>query len=184
MGRWADREMGRRIEIHNCFPPSPHSPIPPSLWVSIILAAGFGAGFSPIVPGTAGTLVAIPFYYFISRIPSPVYEVTLVAFFFLSVFVSEKAERHWGKKDDRRIVIDEIMGFLLTMLWVPQSILSIVAGFVLFRFFDILKPFPIRRLEKVKSGFGVVLDDVLAGAYANITLHVILRILEDNLSIT
>jgi len=139
----------------------------------LLLATGFGAGFSPVVPGTAGTIVAVPIYYFLSHILSPAYEITLVAFFFLSVFVSEKAEQYWGKKDDRRIVIDEIMGFFITMLWVPKTALMIIAGFLLFRFFDIVKPPPIRRLEKVNGGYGVVLDDVLAGVYANIVLHIL-----------
>ena len=78
------------------------------------------------------------------------------------------------RKDDGRIVIDEMMGFFITMLWVPKTARFIVIGFFLFRFFDILKPFPIRRLEKkIKGGFGVVLDDVLAGIYANIVLRLI-----------
>ena len=143
----------------------------------LLSATGLGAGFSPIVPGTMGTLLAIPFYYFVSSIPSPIYELTLVAFFFFSSWISNQAERYWGKKDDRRIVIDEIMGFLVTMLWIPRSPLFIVAGFLLFRFFDILKPFPIRRLERVRSGFGVVLDDVLAGIYSNIALHLVIAVL-------
>lgn len=142
----------------------------------LLIATGFGAGLSPIVPGTAGTLVAIPIYYVVSSISSPLYELTLVALFFFSSWISNQAEQYWGKKDDRRIVIDEIMGFLVTMLWIPKSLFSIVAGFFLFRFFDILKPFPIRRLEQVKSGFGVVLDDVLAGIYSNILLHLALRL--------
>ena len=142
----------------------------------LLIASGFGAGFSPIVPGTIGTLVAIPIYYFVSSISSPLYELTLVAFFFFSSWISNQAESHWGTKDDRRIVIDEIMGFLVTMLWVPKTLFSIIAGFILFRFFDILKPFPIRRLEQVKSGYGVVLDDFLAGIYSNILLHLALRL--------
>ena len=142
----------------------------------LLIATGFGAGLSPIVPGTAGTLVAIPIYYVVSSISSPLYELTLVALFFFSSWISNQAEQYWGKKDDRRIVIDEIMGFLVTMLWIPKSLFSVVAGFLLFRFFDILKPFPIRRLEQVKSGFGVVLDDVLAGIYSNILLHLALRL--------
>ncbi len=141
----------------------------------LFVATGFGAGFSPVVPGTMGTLLAIPIYYFGSSISSPLYALTLVAFFFFSSWVSNQAERYWGTKDDRRIVIDEIMGFLVTMLWVPKSISSMIAGFILFRFFDILKPFPIRHLERVESGFGVVLDDVLAGIYSNIILHLIWR---------
>jgi phosphatidylglycerophosphatase A len=140
----------------------------------LLLATGCGVGYSPIAPGTLGTLIAIPVYYFLSEIPSPLYEITLVGFFFLSVWISENAEIFFRKKDDPRIVIDEMMGFLITMLWVPRTILSVVMGFILFRFFDILKPFPIRRLEKRwKGGFGVVLDDVVAGVYTNIILQII-----------
>jgi phosphatidylglycerophosphatase A len=140
----------------------------------LIIATGFGVGYSPVAPGTLGTLVAIPIYYFLSEIPSPLYEITLIGFFFLSVWISENAEIFFGKKDDRRIVIDEIVGFLVTMLWVPKTLPFIIMGFFLFRFFDILKPFPIRRMErKLKGGFGVVLDDVMAGIYANIILHLI-----------
>ena len=142
----------------------------------LLLATGFGAGFSPIVPGTAGTLLAIPIYLFLSRISSPVYEITLLAFFFLSVYVSEKAQQHWGKKDDRRIVIDEIMGFFITMLWAPSTLFTIISGFILFRIFDIVKPFPVRRLEDVKEGYGVVLDDVAAGIYANLLLRLMCSI--------
>jgi phosphatidylglycerophosphatase A len=143
----------------------------------LILATGFGVGYSPVAPGTLGTLVAIPLYYFLSNISSPIYEITLIGFFFLSVWISENAEIFFGKKDDARIVIDEMMGFLITMLWVPKTILFITIGFLLFRFFDILKPFPIRYLEKrLKGGFGVVLDDVMAGIYANVILQIIGRI--------
>jgi phosphatidylglycerophosphatase A len=140
----------------------------------LLFATGFGVGYSPVAPGTLGTLIAIPIYYFLSEIPSPLYEVTLVGFFFLSVWVSGNAERLFGKEDDQRIVIDEVIGFLITMLWVPKTIRFILIGFFLFRFFDILKPFPIRHLEKrLKGGFGVVLDDVAAGVYANIVLRLI-----------
>jgi phosphatidylglycerophosphatase A len=140
----------------------------------LLLATGFGVGYSPVAPGTLGTLIAIPVYYFLSNISSPIYEITIVGFFFLSVWISENAEIFFGKKDDQRIVIDEIMGFLITMLWVPKTAILMVIGFFVFRFFDILKPFPIRRLEKkLKGGYGVVLDDVMAGVYANIVLQVI-----------
>ena len=111
----------------------------------LILATGFGVGYSPVAPGTLGTLVAIPIYYFLSEIPSPLYEITLIGFIFLSVWISEKAEIFFGKKDDQRIVIDEIVGFLITMLWIPKTTRFIIIGFILFRFFDILKPIPIRR---------------------------------------
>jgi phosphatidylglycerophosphatase A len=145
--------------------------------VFLFIATGFGVGYSPVAPGTLGTLIAIPIYYFLSEIPSPLYEITLIGFFFLSVWISENAEIFFGKRDDQRIVIDELVGFLITMLWVPKTIPFIIIGFFLFRFFDILKPFPIRRMErKLKGGFGVVLDDVMAGVYANIILHLIVRV--------
>jgi phosphatidylglycerophosphatase A len=99
--------------------------------------------------------------------------LTLVAFFFLSSWISGQAQNHWGKRDDPRIVIDEIMGYLITMFWLPKTTLFIILGFFLFRFFDIFKPPPIRLLEKVKGGYGVVLDDVLAGVYSNIILQII-----------
>ncbi|MBM4349897.1 MAG: phosphatidylglycerophosphatase A [Deltaproteobacteria bacterium] len=139
----------------------------------LLLATGFGVGYSPIAPGTLGTLLAIPIYFFLSEIPFPLYEITLAGFFFLAVWVSDKAGAVFGKKDDQRIAIDEMMGFFITMLWVTKTPFFILVGFILFRFFDILKPFPIRRFEKAKGGFGVVLDDVLAGIYANIMLHMI-----------
>jgi phosphatidylglycerophosphatase A len=144
----------------------------------LLLASGLGAGFSPFAPGTAGTLVAIPIELLLSPIRSPVYELTLLTFFFFSSWIAERAQNHWQKKDDQRIVIDEIMGYFLTMLWIPKTLLFISVGFFLFRLLDIVKPFPCRQLERVRGGFGVVLDDVFAGIYANIALQ-ILRILID-----
>ena len=139
----------------------------------LLLASGLGVGFSPFAPGTVGTLVAIPIELFLSRIFSPVYELTLLTFFFFSSWIAEKAQAHWQKSDDQRIVIDEIMGYFLTMLWIPKTTLFIILGFFLFRFFDIVKPPPIRLIERAKGGFGVVLDDVLAGVYSNIILQII-----------
>src|SRR4030042_2922981 len=111
----------------------------------VILATGFGAGYSPIAPGTLGTLLAIPIYFFLPEISFPRYQLPLVTFFFLSCWSSGQAQQYFGKTDDQRIVIDEMIGFLVTMLWVPKAALFIVAGLILFRFFDILKPFPFRR---------------------------------------
>ena len=143
----------------------------------LLLATGFGVGYSPVVPGTLGTLVAVPVYLLLCHIPPPLYELTLVALFFLSTWLADRAEGYFGKKDDRRIVIDEITGFLVTMLWIPETTLSIVIGFFLFRIFDIVKPFPIRIVEKkFEGGWGVVLDDILAGIYANVVLQIILSL--------
>src|SRR4030042_4868387 len=131
----------------------------------LLMATGFGVGNSPLAPGALGTLIAIPVYYFLSEIPFPLYEITLTGFFFLAVWVLEKTEAVLGKKDDPRIVIDEMMGFFITMLWLPKTPLFLLAGFILFRVFDIFKPFPIRRFEQVRGGFGVVLADVMGGIF-------------------
>jgi phosphatidylglycerophosphatase A len=139
----------------------------------LFLATGFGAGYVPIAPGTAGTLVAIPIFLILSSISFPLYALTVLTFVFFASWISEKAQDQWGKRDHPRIVIDEIMGYLITMLWLPKTTLFIVLGFLLFRFFDIVKPPPIRLLERVKGGYGVVLDDVMAGVYANIVLQLV-----------
>jgi phosphatidylglycerophosphatase A len=143
----------------------------------LILATGFGAGYSPIAPGTVGTLITIPIYYFLSKIPFPLYELTLVTLFFLSSWISGQAQTYWARQDDPRIVIDEMIGFLITMLWVPKTALFVILGFFLFRFFDILKPPPIRLIERAKRGWGVVLDDFVAGIYANIILHLLYAVI-------
>jgi phosphatidylglycerophosphatase A len=151
-------------------------------YILLLLATGFGVGYTPIAPGTLGTVFAIPVFLILSLISFPLYEVTLVTFFFLSSWISDQAQIHWGKRDDPRIVIDEIMGYLITMLWLPKTTLFIILGFFLFRFFDIVKPPPIRLLERVKGGFGVVLDDVMAGVYANIILQIVRLFIKSPLS--
>jgi phosphatidylglycerophosphatase A len=130
------------------------------------LATGFGAGLVPFAPGTAGTLVGVllcllflPFPWII-RLPAV---LALLAF---SVYVAHQAENIYQKKDDQRIVIDEIIGFQITMLPAGINIFNICAAFVLFRIFDILKPFPIRNLQRLPGGWGIVADDVFAGIYA------------------
>lgn len=139
----------------------------------LLLATGFGSGFCPILPGTAGTIVAIPIYYLLSSLSLVPYTLMVGISFFLSAFVSERAQKRFGKKDDRRIVIDEIVGFFITMLGIARIPSAVFLGFVLFRLLDILKPPPIRRLEKVGGGYGVVLDDVAAGVYANLLLQLV-----------
>lgn len=144
----------------------------------ILSASWFGTGFSPFASGTVGTLGAIPLYLLLATIPLPIYLLTLLAFFFFSCWASGQAEVIFGEKDSGKIVIDEVIGFLITMTAVPPSWLSIVAGFLLFRFFDITKIPPARFFDqKMKNGYGVVLDDVVAGIYACLSLHLLLRFL-------
>ncbi len=139
------------------------------------LATWFGLGNAPTMPGTVGTIGAIPlFLVFLLFKDNPyynnIYFIFLVAFFILAVYVSDVAEGIYQVKDAQCIVIDEVLGFMTTMFLVKASILNLVFGFILFRFFDITKPYPIRKLQNLKGGMGIVIDDFLAGIMANIIL--------------
>ena len=141
-----------------------------------VVAIGFGSGLVPFAPGTAGTLVGIPIYLALSRVPWSIYFAIVVAITFLACYVSHEAERIFGEKDPPRVVIDEIVGFLWTMFLVGPTFLHVLVGFILFRFFDILKVFPAGYFQKkLPGGFGVVMDDVVAGMYSNIALLLIIK---------
>jgi len=140
-----------------------------------ILATGFGSGFAPLASGTAGTVVGIPVYLLFSAFPWPLHLLSIVALSFLAIFVSQEAERIFGEKDPSRVVIDEIVGFQFTMFLVTPTVGHILLGFLLFRIFDIAKPFPIRLSEtKLPGGYGVVGDDIIAGIYGGIILQVLI----------
>ncbi len=135
------------------------------------LAFGLGSGLSPKAPGTCGTLAAIPLYLCVAQLPVWAYFMVMIMLFLLGTYVSEYVSKALGVDDYKGIVIDEVLGYFITMFLVPLSFGSICMGFLLFRFFDILKPFPIRYLdEKIKGGLGVMLDDVLAGLMAFILM--------------
>ncbi len=148
-----------------------------NLFVKVFATWG-GSGFSPVASGTAGTLAAIPLYICLARLPLPLYLLTLLAFFFFACWVSGKAEIIFNEKDSGKIVIDEVVGFLVTMIAIPPDWRYIAAGFLLFRFFDIVKPPPANWFDqKLKNGYGVVLDDVAAGVYAWLCLLLLTRFL-------
>jgi phosphatidylglycerophosphatase A len=130
------------------------------------LATGFGSGLVPFAPGTVGTLVGVLICLLCLPMPWTLRLPFVLALLVLSIYVADQAEKIYQKKDDQRIVIDEIIGFQVTMLPVAITGLNLCVGFVLFRIFDILKPFPIGNLQKLSGGWGVVIDDVAAGIYA------------------
>jgi phosphatidylglycerophosphatase A len=136
----------------------------PDGWV--LLAAWGPCGYAPVAPGTFGTLGAIPLYLALSRLSAGAYLATLFAFSALAAYASDRAGRYWGVADASQIVVDEVAGYLLTLALVPFSWQAALAGFVLFRIFDILKPWPASALDRVKNGVGVVADDLAAGVYA------------------
>lgn len=141
------------------------------------LALGFGSGLAPKAPGTFGTLAAIPLVYLLSLSSTTIYLLFLVAGTLLGCYVCGKTASDVGEHDHGAIVWDEIIGFALTMLWVPISLPSLVVGFILFRFFDITKPWPIRWFDqKVHGGVGIMLDDLLAALPALAILHLLLSL--------
>ena len=150
--------------------------IPPSMLIKhpvLLLATGFGSGLLPKAPGTFGTLVAIPLYVMISGFGMATYWVTFMSLFLIGLLICKKASEVLNVHDHPSIVWDEIVGYLITMYSLPQNWTLVIAGFILFRIFDILKPWPIRMIDKtVKGGLGIMLDDVIAGAAANIVLQI------------
>ncbi len=132
-----------------------------------LLSLGFGSGLSPFAPGTCGTLVAIPFYLLIAQLDLPYYLAFILLAFAIGVYLCKYTSAALGVHDHSGIVWDEFVGFWITMIAVPVTWQWIVAGFVLFRMFDIVKPWPVKVVDKrMTGGFGIMFDDVLAGLYA------------------
>lgn len=141
--------------------------------VKFLSTLGF-VGYSPLAPGTVGTLLSIIPYFFLSKLDPVYYIISVILIIILSIIVSSASVGIFGSEDPKQVVADELCGFLVTMFLVGPSFLNILLGFFLFRFFDITKPLPIRKIERLPGGFGIVLDDVAAGIYSCIVIHIIL----------
>ncbi|MEE8364474.1 MAG: phosphatidylglycerophosphatase A [Gammaproteobacteria bacterium] len=133
-----------------------------------LLSLGFGAGLSPYAPGTAGTIVSVPLYLLLSQLALIPYVTVIIAGFALGVYLCHYTSQALGVHDHSGIVWDEFIGYWITMIAVPAVTWQwVLTGFVLFRFFDIVKPWPVKLADKrLKGGFGIMFDDVLAGLYA------------------
>lgn len=135
------------------------------------LAFGFGSGLSPFAPGTMGTLVAVPFIFALKALGNPGFWIALVLLFLLGVYLCGSVSRKLGVHDHGGIVWDEMVGYWLSAAFVPLQWPWLLAAFLLFRFFDILKPWPIRQLDKkVSGGFGIMIDDVVAALFTVLIL--------------
>jgi phosphatidylglycerophosphatase A len=129
-----------------------------------------------VAPGTAGTIVGVLLYLLLAALPGPAYFFFLLILTAAAVYLAREAEAIFGKKDAQCIVIDEVVGLLWTLFTVPPTILAVIIGFMLFRFFDIVKPFPVSLLQdKLPGGYGVVGDDVMAGIYSNLALQILIQ---------
>jgi len=140
----------------------------------VFLATGLYIGNLPFAPGTFGSLLGLPLGYFLSIFKMPLALSLTLLFTLVAVWIANSAEKILKKKDPGCIVIDEIAGMIITLIGLPFSLPTAVIGFIFFRAFDILKPFPIRTLEKkISGGAGIVIDDVIAGIFANLVLRII-----------
>jgi phosphatidylglycerophosphatase A len=138
------------------------------------LALGFGSGLAPKAPGTFGTLAAVPIYLLMASLTTNVYAVLVLVMTIAGIYICGKAAADAGVHDHGAIVWDEIVGYLITMFMIPLSWQSVVVGFILFRIFDIFKPWPISFVDKkMGGGFGIMFDDVLAGLFALVCMHFI-----------
>ena len=146
-----------------------------------IVSTFFGTGNFPVAPGTFATLITALLYYFL--VPVGLYDTlsaTLIVIIILIVlqfplaFIIKRVEKKLGE-DSSKIVIDEVIGYIIAVMLLPKTLLVLILGFVFFRIFDILKPEPVNVIQKVKNGWGVLLDDILAGIYANIVIRIILK---------
>lgn len=147
-------------------------------YLLVFIASGAFSGYAPVASGTVGTMVAVPLAVpasWLSDWSAGAYALVLAAVVMLACWVAGQAERIFGEHDSRRIVIDEIVGYLVAVALLPASGVTLAAGFVLFRAFDVAKPFPASWFDRnLPGGAGVVLDDVVAGLYTNAVLHVFL----------
>lgn len=131
------------------------------------LAFGFGSGLAPQAPGTFGTLAAVPLYLLAAPLPLPVYLAVVLAMFIAGVWLCGRCEQILGIQDHSGIVWDEFVGLFITLAAAPVSFGAVAAGFLLFRLFDVLKPWPIGWFDRrVHGGFGIMLDDAIAGLFA------------------
>lgn len=142
--------------------------------LALVVATAAYSGHVPVAPGTAGSLVGLAVFALVRALGGPAIEVvTIIALVAAGIWAASEAERHFGRSDPGAIVIDEVAGMLVTLCWLPVSWGGALIGFLAFRAFDIVKPFPARAAERLPRGWGVMADDIVAGVYA----HIVLRLL-------
>lgn len=136
------------------------------------LGLGFGSGLAPKAPGTFGTLAALPLYWLMQDLPLITYISIVVLAFIAGIWICQKSAEWLQQDDPSAVVWDEIVGYLITMIAAPSGWQWMVLGFVLFRFFDILKPWPINLADKaIHGGLGIMVDDVIAGIFSLVVIQ-------------
>jgi phosphatidylglycerophosphatase A len=135
------------------------------------VATGLGSGYSPVAPGTAGSLVGLALFWGVHHLSLPGQAAATAAMFALGVAAAGHVARRMGVEDPGRVVADEVAGMWVSLLGLPLTGVTAAAAFVLFRIFDVFKPYPARDLERLPGGWGIMCDDVMAGIYANLLLR-------------
>jgi len=144
--------------------------------LATVLATGFGSGYSPIAPGTAGTAVGLLLFLPLQLLPAGAQLAATVVTFVVGVFAGTHVARRASLKDPGIVVIDEIVGLWVSLLFLPFTPAVAALGFLLFRLLDMVKPYPARQFEALPDGLGIMADDVMAGIYANLLLRVIAQV--------
>lgn len=146
--------------------------------LAIFLCSAGYTGFAPVAPGTVGSLVGLVVYAGLRSAGAPLAAdgAALILLFAIGVWSAAVAERHFGLDDPGQVVIDEVVGMLVTLVLTGAGRSAAIAGFLLFRLFDIVKPYPAGRLERLGGGLGIMADDVMAGIYANVALRILMRL--------
>jgi phosphatidylglycerophosphatase A len=145
--------------------------------LAVFVATVGYCGYFPFAPGTVGSAAGLIVYLLVWWAQSPLLEIGLiVALFAAGVWAGTTAERYFGGIDPGPIVIDEVVGMLITLAFIPVGLSGALAGFVLFRIFDVVKPYPAGRFERLHGGLGVMSDDAMAAVYANVSLRLIIWI--------
>ena len=139
--------------------------------VSTVVATAFGSGYSPIAPGTAGSAVGLLLFWPLHLLPVAAQVAAVVILFFAGVAASTRVARGVGLEDPGIVVVDEVVGMWTSLLFLPLTPVTAVAGFVLFRILDVFKPYPARQFESLPGGWGIMSDDLMAGIYANLLLR-------------
>lgn len=158
-------------------PVATRSPATVSDRVAEVVATAFGAGYFPFAPGTAGSMVGLALFWPLQRAPLLVQVAVTVAVYFVAVAASTRFARRLAIKDPGAVVVDEVVGMWISLLFLPFTPAVAAAGFVLFRALDVFKPWPARQFESLPGGWGIMTDDVMAGIYANLLLRAGLRAL-------
>lgn len=143
--------------------------------VGLAIATALGVGYAPVAPGTFGSAAGLLLWWLLPASPV-VQAATIIAVFVAGSWGGNVAERHFGRTDPGQVVIDEVMGMLITLFLNPVGWTGAIAGFVLFRVFDVIKPYPANRLEQLHGGIGVMADDAMAAVYANLALRAALAL--------